>query len=64
MPKKIELLSIEGTTAANDAFMFIYQRSILLSLEKEGLINTNELDECLIKLDEQSSGQSSADHRK
>ncbi len=54
MPKKRELLSVEGRTAANDAFMRIYQRSVLLSLEKEGWIHTGELEDCLFKLDQQS----------
>ena len=54
MPKKSELLSVEGTTAANVAFMRVYQRSILLSLEKEGWISAGELEDCLFKLDQQS----------
>ena len=51
MPTKSELLSVEGTTAANDAFMRAYQCSILLSLEKEGWISAGELEECLFRLD-------------
>lgn len=54
MQKKPEFLSVEGTTAANEAFMLAYQRSILFSLEKAGLLNASQLDECLFKLEQQS----------
>ena len=55
MLKQPECLSVEGTIAANEAFMRVYQRSLLLALEKEGYLHPDEVEACLFKLDQNST---------
>ena len=50
MPKKAEFLLCQGDNKANETFLIEYQRGILLALEKEGILDQEQLEECIIRL--------------
>lgn len=54
MPKKAELLACRYNEQPGKEFLFAYQRSVLLALEKEGFLNPEQLEACLGKLERRS----------
>ena len=50
MPKYAEFLKFTGPPKANKAFLLEYQKAILLTLQKEGIIDQFQLEECIRKL--------------
>ena len=53
MPKYAEFLNCTGTPNAEKAFLLEYQKSILLTLQKEGIIDQFQLEECIRRLEKQ-----------
>ena len=53
MPKYAEFLNHTGTLKAEKAFLLEYQRAILLTLQKEGIIDQFQLEECVKNLESQ-----------
>ena len=51
MPKYAEFLNCTGTPKAEKAFLLEYQKSVLLALQKEGIIDQFQLEECIRKLE-------------
>lgn len=54
MRKRAQFLMCQGDNNANEAFLLAYKRSILLTLQKEGLLDRDELDSCLRRLNNNS----------
>ena len=50
MPKYAEFLSCTGTPKAEEAFLLEYQKAVLLTLQKEGIIDQFQMEECIKKL--------------
>ena len=50
MPKYTEFLNHTGTLKAEKAFLLEYQRAILLTLQKEGIIDQFQLEEAIKQL--------------
>ena len=53
MPKYAEFLNCTGTPKAEKAFLLEYQKAVLLTLQKEGIIDQFQLEECIRKLEYQ-----------
>ena len=53
MPKFAEFLNCSDTPKAEKAFLLEYQKTVLLTLQKEGIINQFQLEECIRKLEYQ-----------
>ena len=53
MPKKAEFLECSGRNTPDRVFLLEYQRAVLFSLQKEGLLDQIQLEECLKKLKSQ-----------
>ena len=53
MPKYAEFLNCIGTPKAENAFLPEYQKAVLLTLQKEGIIDQFQLEECIRKLESQ-----------
>ena len=51
MPKYAEFLNSTGTPTAEKAFLLEYQKAVLLTLQKEGIIDQFQLEECIRKLE-------------
>ena len=51
MPKFAELLNFSATPKAEKAFLLEYQKAVLLTLQKEGIIDQFQLEECIRKLE-------------
>ena len=51
MPKFAEFLSYSDTPKAEKAFLLEYQKAVLLTLQKEGIIDQFQLEECIRKLE-------------
>lgn len=51
--KNAEFLMCQGDDMPNKKFLLEYQRCILLALEREGLLDQNQLEECIIRLGKQ-----------
>ncbi len=51
MPKYAEFLNCSGAPKAENAFLLEYQKAILLTLQKEGVIDQFQLEECIRKLE-------------
>ena len=51
MPKYAKFLNCTGTTKAEKAFLLEYQKAVLLTLRKEGIIDQFQLEECIKKLE-------------
>ena len=51
MPKYAEFLNCTGTPKAEKAFLLEYQKAVLLALQKEGIIDQFQLEECIRKLE-------------
>ena len=51
MPKHAEFLNCTGTPKAEKDFLLEYQRAVLLTLQKEGIIDQFQLEECIRKLE-------------
>ena len=49
--KSAEFLLCQGNSQANKTFLFEYQKYILLSLKKENMIDQEQLEECMIRLE-------------
>lgn len=49
--KNLELRAVEGTPAVTEVFLRTYQRSLLIGLEQEGVIQAEEMEECLLQLE-------------
>ncbi len=47
MQKKWVLLRCQGCTAPDSKFLLEYQKAVLLALEKEGILNSTQLKECI-----------------
>jgi len=47
MPKYAEFLNCTGTPKAENAFLLEYQKAVLLTLQKEKLIDQFQLEECI-----------------
>ena len=50
MPKFEEFLNGSDTPKAKNAFLLEYQKAVLLTLQKEGVIDQFQLEECIRKL--------------
>lgn len=53
MPKNAEFFLCQGDDKASKRFLLEYQRCILLALEKEGILDQEQLKECVIYLEKQ-----------
>ena len=53
MQKYAEFLSCTGKPKAEKAFLLEYQKAVLLTLQKEGIIDQFQLEECIRKLEYQ-----------
>ena len=53
MPKYAEFLNCTGAPKAKKAFLLEYQKAVLLTLQKEGVIDQFQLEECIRKLEYQ-----------
>jgi len=51
MPKYAEFLNCTGTPKAEKNFLLEYQKAVLLTLQKEGIIDQFQLEECIRKLE-------------
>ena len=51
MPKYAEFLNWIGTPKAEKSFLLEYQKAVLLTLQKEGIIDQFQLEECIRKLE-------------
>ena len=51
MPKFAEFLSCSDTPKAEKAFLLEYQKAVLLTLQKEGIIDQFQLEKCIRNLD-------------
>ena len=51
MPKFAEFLNCSDTLKAEKAFLLEYQKAVLLTLQKEGIIDQFQLEECIRKLE-------------
>ena len=51
MPKYAEFLNCSATTKAGKDFLLEYQKTVLLTLQKEGIIDQFQLEECIRKLE-------------
>ena len=54
MPKNAEFLNCTGTSKADKAFLLEYQKAVLLALQKEGIIDRFQLEECIKTLELQA----------
>lgn len=54
MPKFAEFLNCSDTPKAEKAFLLEYQKAVLLTLRKEGIIDQFQLEECIRNLELQS----------
>lgn len=52
MPKKPYLLDCQGDPRATDEYLLEYQKAILLALNKEGILNQSQLNECITRLEQ------------
>ena len=53
MPKFAEFLNCSDTPKAEKAFLLEYQKTVLLTLQKEGIIDQFQLEECIRKMEYQ-----------
>ena len=51
MPKYAEFMECSGEAKAENSFLLEYQKAILLTLHKEGIIDRTQLEECVKKLE-------------
>ena len=51
MLKFAEFLECAGTPKAEKVFLLEYQKAVLLTLQKEGIIDQFQLEECIRKLE-------------
>ena len=51
MPKYAEFLNCTDTPKAEKGFLLEYQKAVLLTLQKEGVIDQIQLKECIRKLE-------------
>ena len=51
MPKFAEFLNCSDTPKAEKAFLLEYQKAVLLTLHKEGIIDQFQLEECIRKIE-------------
>ena len=51
MPKYAEFLNCTVTPKAEKTFLLEYQKAVLLTLQKEGIIDQFQLEECTKKLE-------------
>ena len=42
-----KFLAAEGSISANEAFLLEYQRCILLDLERKGILQREQVEECI-----------------
>ena len=54
MPKYAEFLECTGTPMAEKTFLLEYQKAVLLALQKEGIIDRFQLEECIKTLELQA----------
>ena len=53
MPKYAEFLECTGTPMAEKTFLLEYQKAVLLTLQKEGILDQFQLEECIRKFEYQ-----------
>ena len=51
MPKFAEFLNCTGEPKAENGFLLEYQKAVLLTLRKEGIIDQFQLEECIRRLE-------------
>lgn len=51
MSKKPELLECQGGMKAGSGYLLEYQKAVLLALQREGLLDQAQLNECVAKLE-------------
>ena len=51
MPKFTEFLNCTGTPKAEKDFLLEYQKAVLFTLQKEGIIDQFQMEECIRKLE-------------
>ncbi|MCF2595870.1 hypothetical protein [Pseudoflavonifractor phocaeensis] len=54
MAKKAEFVGSQNNERPGKAFLLEYQRSVLLALEQEGILDREQLADCIRKLEKQS----------
>lgn len=50
MPKYAEFLWCEGTPEADKSFLIEFQKSVLYTLQKEGVLDQFQTEECIKRL--------------
>ena len=53
MAKSAELLAAEGNAAASRDYLLAYQKAVLFTLYQDGLLNQDQLERCIAKLEKQ-----------
>ena len=53
MSKNADFLLCQGDENANEEFLLEYQRCILLALKEEGILDQEQMEECVIRLEKQ-----------
>ena len=55
MPKKAEFLFCQGDNRATERFLFEYQKCILLVLKQAGVLDLEQMEECIRRLEKQNA---------
>ena len=53
MAKSAELLATEGHVTASRDYLLAYQKAVLFTLYQDGLLNQNQLEQSIKKLEQQ-----------
>ena len=53
MAKSAELLATEGDAAASRDYLLAYQKAVLFTLYQDGLLDQNQLEQSIKKLEQQ-----------
>ena len=53
MAKNAELLAAEGNAAASRDYLLAYQKAVLFTLYQDGLLDQNQLEQSIKKLEQQ-----------
>ena len=56
MAKNAELLETVGDATANHGFLLAYQKAVLFTLYQDGLLNREQLERSIRKLEQQYKG--------
>ena len=53
MAKSAELLATEGNATASRDYLLAYQKAVLFTLYQDGLLNQDQLEQSIMKLEKQ-----------